>query len=79
MTLPRDAAERRLWLNIYPNVYRHGLLLEDLNRAGRDAALAVMAASLSNRGFRQARDIMRLNGLLVDITGRADEFGEWPY
>ncbi|MDH3683738.1 MAG: DUF3500 domain-containing protein, partial [Acidimicrobiia bacterium] len=30
-------------------------------------------------GYRQARDIMRLNGLLVELTGRADDFGEWPY
>jgi hypothetical protein len=34
---------------------------------------------MSTRGFAQARGIMRLNGLLVQITGRSDDFGEWPY
>jgi hypothetical protein len=38
-----------------------------------------MEATLSSRGYRQARDVMRLNGLLVDLTGLSDEYGEWPY
>jgi hypothetical protein len=74
-----DASERRMWLNVHPNIMRHGLLLEDLSTGQRQAALALMAASLSARGFQQARDIMRINGLLVEVTGRADDYGEWPY
>jgi len=76
---PLDAEERRMWFNIHPNVMRHGLLLEDLDVRQRAAALVVMAATLSARGYAQARDIMRVNGLLVEITNRADDFGEWPY
>lgn len=79
LVFPLDAPERRIWFNIHPNVFRHGLLLEDLSSEARQAALAVMEATLSARGYQQARDIMRINGLLVDLTGRADEFGEWPY
>jgi hypothetical protein len=45
----------------------------------RAAAMGLMAACLSDRGFQQARDVMRVNGLLVEITNSADEFGEWPY
>jgi hypothetical protein len=79
VVLGLDSAEQRSWFNIHPNVLRHGLMLEALTQAQRDAALAVVEATLSTRGFAQARDIMRLNGLLVEVTGRADEFGEWPY
>jgi hypothetical protein len=74
-----EANERRMWFNIHPNVFRHGLMLEELARPQREAALRMMQATLSMRGFAQARDIMRLNELLVGITGRADEYGEWLY
>jgi hypothetical protein len=79
LVLPFDAVDKRRWFNVHPNVMRHGLLLEDLSAPARDAALAVVRATLSARGYAQARDVMRINGLLVDITGRPDEFGEWPY
>src|SRR5262245_12276984 len=77
--LGTGADERRTWLNIHPYVYRHGLMLEDLAPAQREAAMRLLEATLSTRGFAQARDIMRLNGLLVEITGKAADFGEWPY
>ncbi len=79
LCLPLDAAEKRQWLNVHPNILRHGLLLADLGQQGRRAALAVMEATLSARGYQQARDIMRLNGLLVELTGHDVDFGEWPY
>ena len=78
-TFPLDSDERRMWFNIHPNVFRHGLLLEELSEANRNLACEIMATTLSARGFQQARDVMRLNGLLIDITGSADQFGEWPY
>ena len=77
--LDTEADERRKWFNIHPNFFRHGLMLEDLAPAQRDAALRLMEATLSARGFAQARDIMRLNGLLVEITGQTADYGEWPY
>jgi hypothetical protein len=76
---PPGADERRKWLNIHPNLFRHGVMLEDLSAATRQLALDVLRASLSARGFAQARDIMRLNGLLIEVTGRADDYGQWPY
>ena len=74
-----DADERRLWFNIHPNVFRHGLILEDLAPAQRKAALRLMETTLSARGFAQARDIMRINALLIEVTGKAGDYGEWPY
>ncbi len=73
------AVERRAWSNVHPCLVRHGLLLESLNGAQREASLDVLRAALSTRAFAQARGVMRLNGLLVQITGRAEDFGEWPY
>ena len=79
MTFPIDSPEWRTWFNVHMNFYRHGVMLEDLDQAGRDAFCRLMRATMSARGFHQARDIMRLNGLLGEVTGSADEFGEWPY
>lgn len=79
MTFPIESPAWRTWFNVHMNFYRHGVMLEDLDRAGRDAFCGLMRATLSARGFHQARDIMRLNGLLGEVTGSVDEFGEWPY
>jgi hypothetical protein len=45
----------------------------------RDLALSVVRATLSTRGYEQARSIMRLNQLLAELTGDYEAFGEWPY
>ena len=74
-----DASEWRLWFNIHPNVLRHGVMLEDLTVAQRAAALRLLRATLSDRGYEQARNIMRINGFLAEVTGMRDDFGEWPY
>jgi len=58
---------------------RHGLLLEDLDPALRHDALQVMRSALSDHGFVTARDIMRLNYTIGEITRRWDEYGEWVY
>src|SRR6266700_3325340 len=76
---PLDPDERRQWLNAHPFVFRHGVMLEDLPPATRQLGLGLVQASLSARGFAQARDIMRLNGLLGEVTGRPDEYAESLY
>jgi len=78
-TFAFDADEWRMWINVHMNHFRHGLMLEDLGPAQREAALDIVRASLSGRGFHQARSIMRLNELLAEITGDHEAFGEWPY
>ena len=74
-----DAIEWRMWINVHMNHFRHGLMLEDLPAPTRDLALDILRATLSARGFDQARSIMLLNQLLADITGDGEAFGEWPY
>ena len=73
-----DDAWRR-WSNIHRFVMRHGIGLGECSEEERDRALRVLAASLSEDGFREARDVMRLNGTLGELTGLSDEFGEWLY
>ena len=76
---PIDAQEWRQWSNPYPNTARHGLLLEDLTTQQRDAALALVRACMSAPGFEAARNMMRVNENLAEITGRWEDFGEWLY
>ena len=76
---PLDAVEWRTWINVHMNHFRHGLLLEDLPMTGREAALGLARATLSARGFHQARTIMRINEFLAEISGDWRAFGEWPY
>jgi hypothetical protein len=78
-SLAMDATEWRMWINVHMNHFRHGLMLEDLAAPERQLALGILQATLSGRGFRQARSIMRLNQLLAELTGDDEAFGEWPY
>jgi len=54
-------------------------MLEELSTLQRNAFLDVLGVTLSSRGYRQARDIMRLNDLLARLSGRAGDYGERPY
>jgi hypothetical protein len=79
LSFPFDSNQWRAWFNPHINVYRHGVMLEELSTLHRNAFLDLLRVTLSTRGYAQARDIMRLNDLLAQLTGRADDFGEWPY
>jgi Protein of unknown function (DUF3500) len=69
----------RRWSNIHRFLMRHGLLLDGCTAAERERGLALLAAALSADGFATARNVMRLNETLQELTGRPDEFGEWLY
>jgi hypothetical protein len=69
----------RSWWNIHPFLLRHGLLLEELTDDQREAGLRLLEQTLSTTGFRAARDIMRLNHTIGEITGSWTEYGEWVY
>ena len=58
---------------------RHGCLLEACDGGQRERALGLVRESLSAAGFKLARDIMRLNEHIGELTGRQSEFGEWYY
>lgn len=44
-------------------------MLQGLPAAQRERGMQLLRATLSARGFAQARDIMRLNGLLATLSG----------
>jgi hypothetical protein len=69
----------RAWSNIHPFVMRHGVLLEDCTHVQRERALDLVRATCSARGFELARDVMKLNDALGEITGRREEYSEWYY
>lgn len=69
----------RAWHNMHIFLMRHGLSLHDLGPEQRSAALGLIEACSSAAGYENARDIMRLNEHAAEITGNAEEFGEWYY
>jgi len=78
-SFPIDSDEWRAWSNIHPYLMRHGVSLRDLNDAQRAAALALVRESLSASGFTTARNVMKLNDHIRELTGRPEEYGEWYY
>jgi uncharacterized protein DUF3500 len=78
-TFPVDAPEWRAWSNIHAFVMRHGVCLDDCTEEQRSRALDLLRATCSGRGFALARDIMRLNDALGELSGRPLEFREWYY
>jgi Protein of unknown function (DUF3500) len=79
VSFPIDSIEWRKWFNISPYVFRHGLMLEDLSQPQLDAALAIVRASMSDAGFESARNCMRLNYTIGEITDNFHEYGEYVY
>lgn len=69
----------RQWCNVHPFLMRHGLCLRDLAAGQREAGLRLVRESMSASGFETARNIMRLNDFVRDLTGRAEEYDEWYY
>jgi Protein of unknown function (DUF3500) len=67
------------WNNTHPFILRHGVLVEALGAKQRELALELMRVGLSARGFETARDVMRLNETIAEITERWNEYGEWVY
>ena len=78
-TRPLDTREWRLWHNAEMFIFRHGVLLEWLRASQREAAYDVLRASLSAIGFETARNIMKLNDFLREITGFEESLGELLY
>jgi uncharacterized protein DUF3500 len=74
-----DSVEWRNWSNIHPYLCRHGVCLDDLNDTQKHSALALVRASLSAAGYATARDVMKLNEHIREITGRDVEYSEWYY
>jgi hypothetical protein len=51
--------------------------LDQMSPSQREAARELLRVSLSVRGFETARNVMKLNEVLGEITGNWEFFGEW--
>ena len=76
---PVETPEWRKWSNIHPTLMRHGMPLFEMSDAQRDRAFALLRESLSAEGFQTARDVMRLNETVLEMTGGLAEYGEDLY
>jgi hypothetical protein len=74
-----DDVEWRKWMNQSFYV-RQGVSFLEMSPGQREKAFGLLRASLSARGMRLTRDVMRLNETLAELTGNNfDEYGEWQY
>ena len=75
---PVDDIEWRKWMN--QSFYaRQGICFAEMTDAQREAAYALMRASLSAKGFELTRNIMRLNETLAELAEDHLFLGEWLY
>ena len=76
---PVADVEWRKWMN--QDFYvRQGTGFLDMSEAQREAAFALMRASLSAKGLKLSRDIMRLNYTLGELNNNDFvRYGEWRY
>ncbi|MDH3244233.1 MAG: DUF3500 domain-containing protein, partial [Saprospiraceae bacterium] len=58
---------------------RQGVGFNEMSDRQREAAFALMEASLSAKGMKLSRDIMKLNHTLGEINDNFEEYGEWLY
>ena len=74
-----DSDAWRRWSNIHVFLMRHGAMLEPMSQEQRDLAFGVLREGFSPEGFQLARNIMKLNESIREITGSDEELGEWLY
>ena len=74
-----DSEVWRTWSNIHRNLMRHGLCMAELSEPQRELAYAVLRAGVGARAYETARNAMRLNEHLAELTGLPEEFGEQFY
>lgn len=76
---PVDDPEWRKWMNQHFYISQ-GVGFEEMDPAQREAAIDLLRASLSAKGLKLTRDIMRLNHTLGELKGdNFVEYGEWLY
>jgi hypothetical protein len=76
---PVDDPEWRKWMNQHFYI-RQGVAFKEMTEAQREAAFDLLRASLSAKGLKKSRDIMRLNHTLGELNdNNFEEYGEWLY
>lgn len=74
-----DDAEWRKWMNQHFYV-RQGVSFLEMSEAQRESAIGLLRASLSAKGLKLTRDIMRLNHTLGELNNNdMEQYGEWRY
>lgn len=73
-----DDDEWRKWMN-QDYYVRQGVSFDEMSEKQRKAAFDMMSASLSAKGLKLSRDIMKLNYTLGEINENFDRYGEWLY
>jgi hypothetical protein len=73
-----DDDEWRKWMNQHFYV-RQGIGFVEMSEKQRKAAFDLMSASLSAKGLKLSKDIMKLNHTLGEINNNFQEYGEWLY
>jgi hypothetical protein len=74
-----DGEAWRTWSNIHRNLMRHGLCVAELSDQQRELAYGVLRAGIGARAYETARNAMKLNEHLAELTGLPEEFGELYY
>ena len=76
---PVDDPEWRKWMNQHFYI-RQGMGFDEMQEVQRNAAFGLLRESLSARGLKLTRDIMKLNHTLGELNGDDFvEYGEWLY
>jgi len=74
-----DDPEWRKWMNQHFYI-RQGTGFYEMTEAQREVTFDLLRASLSAKGLKQSRDIMRLNHTLGELNNNNfQEYGEWLY
>jgi len=74
-----DDVEWRKWMN-QDYYVRQGVSFLEMTDPQRETAIQLLRVSLSAKGLKQTRDIMRLNHTLGEMNDNDfDRYGEWRY
>ena len=74
-----DDPEWRKWMNQHFYI-RQGVSFKEMSEAQRESAFGLLRASLSAKGLKLTRDIMKLNYTLGELNNNNfEEYGEWLY
>ena len=75
---PVDDTEWRKWDNRH-SPKRQGVGFDEMTEAQRTLAFEMLQQSLSAKGLKKTKDIMKLNGTLGELAKRPQEYNEWLY
>ena len=73
-----DDTEWRRWNNVH-RAARAGLAFKDMTDEQRTRGYALLQAGLSARGLEKARNVMKLNHTIAELTSNYTEYGEGLY